>query len=71
MADLPDWIHRMRNEDEEKMKQHNMKVNELMVEVNQIRQRISIMVNEGKKMQKCMEEKLNKAIEQWVKQKRK
>ena len=61
----------MWNEDEEKMEQHNMKVNELMVEVNQIRQRISTMVNEGKKMQKCMEEKLNKAIEQWAKQKRK
>lgn len=59
MNDLPDWIHQMKNGDEEKMKQHSMKVKKLMVEVNR-------MINEEKKMKKFMEDKLNEAIREWT-----
>lgn len=69
--DLPDWIINMKEEDEEKMKLHNEKVDELMNEVNGMVERVTEMINEGKRMQKVMQNRLEKAIRRWAFEKKK
>ena len=69
--DLPDWIIEMKQKDEEKMKLHNEKVDELMNEVNGMIRRISDMINDGEKMKNNMQTRLDNAIRRWLLEKKK
>lgn len=76
--DLPDWIIEMKQKDEDKMKLHNEKVDELMNEVNRMTRevngmvgRISDMINDGKKMKNNMQKRLDNAIRRWLLEKKK
>lgn len=78
LDDLPTWITDMKEENEEIMNHHSDKVNQMMGEMNQLMddinemgRRISMMVNQGKQMKKKMEEQVNKAIQEWVVEKKK
>ena len=78
LDDLPTWITDMKEENEEIMNHHSDKVNQMMGEMNQLMddinemgRRISMMVNQGKEMKKKMEEQVNKAIREWVVEKKK
>lgn len=78
LDDLPTWITDMKEENEEIMNHHSDKVNQMMGEMNQLMddinemgRRISMMVNQGKQMKKKMEEQVNKAIREWVVEKKK
>lgn len=78
MNDLPEWINKMREDHDRILKCHNRKVNEMAQRISQLinegkkmKNEMERQLDEGKKMKKEMERQLDEAIKKWMIEKKK